>query len=77
MNPNNTIRVIKRAGRGQVAAAAVAESQSNKGENPRQATREVAGQVTSWIKDFQQRRNMEARRTFASLFADAATTTVS
>jgi hypothetical protein len=72
MNPNNTIRIVKRAQ--QQGQGAVAETRAAKSENPRQATREVAGQVTSWIKEFQQSRKAEARRTFASLFVDVATT---
>jgi hypothetical protein len=68
MKTNRTIRIVKGAARGQQSGdnkSPVAESTS-----VRPTTREVAGNVASWVKEFRQRRRPEPRRAFASLFAE-------
>jgi hypothetical protein len=70
MKTNRTIRIVKGAQRGNQsgeAKTAVTES-----ANARPTTREVAGNVASWVKEFRQRRRPEPRRAFASLFAEPA-----
>ena len=70
MQTNHKIRVIKR---GQAANhSRVAESNARPNDTLRETTREVAGQVTAWIKEFQEKRNVQAQRTFASLFVEPA-----
>jgi hypothetical protein len=69
MKPNKTIRIIKSTERrNELSAkksAATADTRPSNGS--------VTSQVTSWVKEFQQRRRPDPRRAFASLFAaDAA-----
>ena len=73
MKPIRTIRVIKKGEQMSRVEEAPKAAATSAGDGLRQATRDVAGQVTSWVKEFQQRRRPDARRAFASLFADAAT----
>ena len=65
------IRIIKRSQRD--AQAKAAESRAAENKNARHATRDIAGQVTTWIKDFQHRHTPDPRRAFANLFVDPAT----
>ena len=70
MKTNRTIRIVKKIERGNQsgdAKSAVAES-----AGLRPTTREVAGNVASWVKEFRQRRRPEPRRAFASLFGEPA-----
>lgn len=65
MNPKNTIKIIKRGKRDNKFAA----EPSQNSESQRKSTREV---VATWVKEFQQqRRHVEPRRSFASLFNGA------
>jgi len=66
MNPNKKIRIIKREDKG--SRSKVAETAASSRENLRQATREVTGQVTAWVREVQQRPSADPRRAFASLF---------
>ena len=71
MKTNRSIRIVKATAKGNQSGDAkspVAESTSL-----RPTTREVAGNVASWVKEFRQRRRPDARRAFASLFAEPAT----
>jgi hypothetical protein len=71
MNTNRTIRIIKGTERGNQAV--VEQSAASKGEDARPTTtREAAGNVSSWVKEFRQRRRPDPRRAFASLFAEQA-----
>ena len=67
MNPNNPIRIIKRAERTGKSETAEAQATS---ANPRQRSRDVAGHVSAWVREFKQRRRHDPRRAFASLFMD-------
>ena len=75
---NTNIRIIKRSQRDAnknttIATAATGKADS---ENSRRATtRDIAGHVTTWIKELQQRHTPDPRRAFANLFVDAATST--
>ena len=68
------IRIIKRSERD--ATSKAAESRAAEIKSARQATRDIGGQVTTWIKEFQQRHTPDPRRAFANLFVDAATSPV-
>ena len=70
MKINRTVKVIKSAERNNPPVAAKAPATS--GEGLKQTTREVAGQVAAWVKEFRQRPATDPRRAFASLFSDAA-----
>ncbi len=72
MNTNQKIRVIKR---GQAKSQRDKATQHNARQNEtlRDTTRDVAGHVTAWIKEFQEKRNAKSQRTFASLFVEPAT----
>lgn len=70
MKTNRTIRIVKateRSNQADQAKSAVAGSAST-----RPTTREVAGNVASWVKEFRQRSRPDARRAFASLFGEPA-----
>lgn len=71
MKTNRTIRIVKRTEQGNQAVEAKSPVQES--TSVRQTTREVAGNVASWVKEFRQRRRPEPRRAFASLFAEPAT----
>ncbi|MCA1567410.1 MAG: hypothetical protein LC803_17525 [Acidobacteria bacterium] len=68
------IRIIKRSERD--ATSRAAKSRAAEIKNARHATREIGGQVTTWIREFQQRHTPDPRRAFASLFVDPATSPV-
>ena len=70
MKTNRTIRIVKGTQRGAQAGEAKSPAQESAGARP--TTREVAGNVASWVKEFRQRRSPEPRRAFASLFAEPA-----
>ena len=67
MKSNKTIRIVKSAERRDSSV-----NQSAATESTRPANNGVTSQVTSWVKEFQQRRRPDPRRAFASLFADPA-----
>lgn len=71
MNPNRKIRVIKRTQRGVDASAPEAQAQNGEQE-ARRPNRETASRVSAWVKEFKQRRVVDPRRAFASLFAEPA-----
>ncbi|MGB7922149.1 MAG: hypothetical protein WCF57_02770 [Pyrinomonadaceae bacterium] len=66
MNPKNTIKIIKRVQRGSDRKIEAERPSTN--ENEQKSTRNV---VTAWVKEFQQRRYTDPRRSFASLFNSA------
>jgi hypothetical protein len=68
MNPNNPIRIIKRADRAGKSEMGEARAAS---ASPRQRGRDVAGHVSAWVREFKQRRREDPRRAFASLFIDS------
>ncbi|MDX6269695.1 MAG: hypothetical protein QOD28_918 [Acidobacteriota bacterium] len=70
---NTNIRIIKRSER--QTAKKAAESRVPETNSARQATRDIAGHVTTWIKELQQRHTPDPRRAFANLFIDPATST--
>ena len=70
MNPTKAIRIIKRDRRD--GKDVVAEKGAPNNTGLRHTTREVAGQVTAWVKEFQQRRHVDPKRAFASLFVESA-----
>ena len=68
MKTNRTIRIVKGTQRSNQAGET--KSPAPESTSVRQTTREVAGNVASWVKEFRQRRRPEPRRAFASLFAE-------
>ena len=68
------IRIIKRSER--EATSSAAKSSAAEIKSARHTTRDIGGQVTNWIKEFQQRHTPDPRRAFASLFVDPATSPV-
>jgi hypothetical protein len=70
MKTDRTIRIVKATERNNQAGDAKSVVAENAGTRP--TTREVAGNVASWVKEFRQRRRPDARRAFASLFAEPA-----
>ena len=70
MDHKKAIRVIKSGQRQIIDGAAKAEGTER--QSLRNATREVAGNVSAWVKEFQQRRQPNPRRAFASLFIEPA-----
>ncbi len=73
MNHKTNIRVIKSAQRKNQAETAKPAKPAS--QSLRDATREIAGNVASWVKDFQGRRRPDPRRSFANLFVEPASTT--
>ena len=75
MKANNNIRIIKSAERGGGGGGQTGNSKSPtpNAESLPKPSNSVTSQVTSWVKEFQQRRRPDPRRSFASLFADTAT----
>ncbi|HEX8457786.1 MAG TPA: hypothetical protein VF656_10855 [Pyrinomonadaceae bacterium] len=68
------IRIIKRSER--EATHKATQSRTPETKNPRQATRDIAGHVNTWIKEFRkQRHTPDPRRAFANLFVNPATST--
>lgn len=72
MKTHRTIRIIKGAERSTNQPGGV-ESSETTSKSLKPAAREAAGNVASWVKEFRQRRRPDARRAFASLFAEPAT----
>ena len=72
MKTQRTIRIITGAARS-ANQPGVLESPETTGKSLKPAAREAAGNVASWVKEFRQRRRPDARRAFASLFAEPAT----
>ncbi|HZH32302.1 MAG TPA: hypothetical protein VEY11_16175 [Pyrinomonadaceae bacterium] len=70
---SRNIRIIKRSER--TATSKPAESRASENGSTRQATRDITGHVTTWIKELQQRHTPDPRRAFANLFVDAVATT--
>jgi hypothetical protein len=70
MNPKKAIRIIKRER--QTGQGAVAEKGAPNNTGLRHTTREAAGHVAAWVKEFQQRRKIDPKRAFASLFVESA-----
>lgn len=70
MNPKNSIKIIKRDQRDNATGTAKTGAQGS--QSLRDATREMAGNVSAWVKEFQQRSKRDPRRAFASLFAEPA-----
>jgi hypothetical protein len=66
MNPKNTIKIIKRVQRDSDRKIEAERSSNN--ESQQKSTRNV---VADWVKEFQQRRYTDPRRSFASLFNGA------
>jgi hypothetical protein len=72
MKTNRTIRIVKGAERSNTQQSAAASPETaSKSSKP--TPREAAGNVAAWVKEFRQRRRPDARRAFASLFAEPAT----
>jgi hypothetical protein len=61
MNRKNTVKIVKRVQRDHDREGEAARLS----ESLRKSTREV---VSDWVKEFQQRRHVDPRRSFASLF---------
>lgn len=74
---NTNIRIIKRSQRdAQNKTTTTTDSKrASNHENSRHATRDIAGHVTTWIKELQQRHTPDPRRAFANLFIDPAAST--
>jgi hypothetical protein len=70
---STNIRIIKRSERNATNRAAESRATETKTKSARHATREITGQMTTWIKEFQQRHTPDPRRAFANLFIDPAT----
>jgi hypothetical protein len=68
------IRIIKRSQR-EATHKATEKSRAAETKNTRQATRDIAGHVNSWIKELHQRHTPDPRRAFANLFVNPATST--
>jgi hypothetical protein len=73
MKPDKIIRIIKKGERDIQPTVENAHA-PNVESSVRQATRDVAVQVGAWVKEFQQRRRPDARRAFAGLFGEPAST---
>ncbi|HYG09165.1 MAG TPA: hypothetical protein VD835_04250 [Pyrinomonadaceae bacterium] len=71
---STNIKIIKRSQR--EATGKAAKKRPIETKSTRQATRDVTGHVTTWIKEFQQRHTPDPRRAFANLFVDPATSTL-
>ena len=72
MIPKNSIKIVKKEQRDALKPA-TAKTEAESGQSLRQATREVAGNVAAWVREFKERSTpKDARRAFASLFAEPA-----
>jgi hypothetical protein len=69
MSAKNGIKIVKRAEPGNESQARA--SNSGPAESQPNAARTVARHVSAWVKEFQQRRVQEQRRSFDSLFQRA------
>lgn len=72
MSSGKSIRVIKREQRESMAEGSKTDARGSQGL--RDATREMAGSVSAWVKEFKERSRHDPRRAFAGLFAEPATT---
>jgi hypothetical protein len=70
MNPTKAIRIIKRDRRD--GQGEVVERSALNNTGLRQTTKDAAGHVAAWVKEFQQRRKADPKRAFASLFVESA-----
>jgi hypothetical protein len=70
MNHKASIRIIKRGQR--QCENRVAETGAPDGSNLRHGAREVAGNITAWVKEFKGRRPVDPRRAFAKLFVETS-----
>ncbi|MBV9958363.1 MAG: hypothetical protein JO360_08080 [Acidobacteria bacterium] len=70
LNMKKAIKIIKKEERANVSATA--KSAAPESLSLRQTTREVAGNVASWVKEFQQRRRPDPRQSFTNLFVQPA-----
>ena len=68
MNPQNRIRIIKRTDRNRTRQTETVNTGSQTSATTKNATRTVARQVATWVKEFELRRKLNAGRNFASLF---------
>ena len=69
MNAKNRIKIVKRA---ELDGESKAQSpESHDAASQPNAARTVARHVAAWVKEFQQRRVEERRRSFESLFQRA------
>jgi hypothetical protein len=73
---STNIRIIKRTERNAKNEAAQKNRAADSQQTARQAARDFTGHVTTWIKEFQERRTPDPRRAFASLFVDPATSSI-
>ena len=71
MNPNKKIRIIK--GGQREAKSEAGEGSAERTQAPVDRNRAVAGRVGAWVREFQQRRIVDPRRAFASLFVAPGT----
>ena len=71
MKTSRTIRIVKGTERNNSQASG-AESPETASKSSKPTTREAAGNVAAWVKEFRQRRRPDARRAFASLFGEPA-----
>jgi hypothetical protein len=69
MSAKNGIKIVKRTEPGNESPAHA--SNSGHAESQPNAARTVARHVSAWVKEFQQRRVQEQRRSFDSLFQRA------
>jgi hypothetical protein len=65
MNPNKKIRVIKSA---RCEDKSGGEAKAERTQGVVDKNRAVAGRVGAWVREFQQRRIVDPRSAFASLF---------
>jgi hypothetical protein len=64
------IKIIKKGQRAE--ATGTAKSAAPDSHSLRQTTREVAGNVAAWVKEFQQRRRPDPRQSFTNLFVQSS-----
>ena len=70
MNHKAPIRIIKRGQR--QGEKRVSETRAEDASNLRQGAREVAGNITAWVKEFKGRRPADPRRAFEKLFVETS-----
>jgi xanthine dehydrogenase iron-sulfur cluster and FAD-binding subunit A len=71
MNPTKKIKIIKNARREDSPKAAEERVESSAGQPD--SNRVIAGRVSAWVREFQQRRLPDPRRAFAGLFVAPGT----
>lgn len=72
MYPNRKIKIIKSAQRGNNESV-VKQEQAERRTGATDSNRAIAGRVSTWVREFQQRRIVDPRRAFASLFVAPGT----